>query len=154
MRGTVIFDGRNVLDRAAVPSAAGFAYLGVGRRRDQASTPPVRHVRVLVAGGAGFVGSHLVRRLLARGHDVICIDDLVDRHAANLADPGTLAAVPRASRPTCGEAPACDVDVICHLASPASPVDYDRLPLETLAANSLGTWRLLDARRERPARGS
>ena len=103
-------------------------------------------MRVLVAGGAGFVGSHLCDRLVADGHSVVCLDNLVTGARANVAG------LAGHSRFTFIEAdvektPDLDLDVILHLASPASPVDYDRLPLETLAANSIGTWRLLDVAR-------
>lgn len=103
-------------------------------------------MKVLVAGGAGFVGSHLCRRLLDDGHQVACVDNLLTGARVNVADledrPGfefVEADVTRvADRPA---------DAVLHLASPASPVDYDRLPLETMAANSQGTWRLLDLAR-------
>lgn len=103
-------------------------------------------MRVLVAGGAGFVGSHLCDRLVADGHSVVCLDNLVTGARANVAG---LAGHSRFTfiEADVAKAPDLDVDVILHLASPASPVDYDRLPLETLAANSIGTWRLLDVAR-------
>ncbi len=109
--------------------------------------------RVIVAGGAGFIGSHLCRSLLNDGHHVVCLDNLLTSKRSNvralegspnfdfievdITDGAALAdvGVPRA-------------DSIIHLASPASPVDYDRLPLETMAANSIGTWRLVDIARE------
>ena len=56
------------------------------------------------------------------------------------------------SFPMLPAAPTVDADFILHLASPASPVDYERMPLETLAANSIGTWRLLDIARETGAK--
>ena len=100
-------------------------------------------MRVLVAGGAGFVGNHLCRRLLRDGHHVVCVDNLLTGRRANLADldgaPGFEFLEADAAR-----TPDVAVDAIVHLASPASPVDYERLPLETMAANSLGTWRLLE----------
>ena len=100
-------------------------------------------MRVLVAGGAGFIGSHVCRELLDRGHSVACVDDLSTGSTRNvrplLAEPGF--AFYQASAV---EAPMLEVDRILHLASPASPIDYDRLPLQTMAANSLGTWRLLE----------
>lgn len=109
--------------------------------------------RVLVAGGAGFIGSHLSRWLLRNGHEVVCLDDLSTGARSNIqelesrpkfrfiqADVTDAGALQRADLPK--------VDAIIHLASPASPVDYDRLPLETLAANSLGTWRLLELARD------
>ena len=100
-------------------------------------------MKILVAGGAGFVGSHLCDRLVADGHAVTCLDNLVTGSRKNVAG---LAAHPRFTfiEADVAAATLMEVDVIFHLASPASPVDYDRLPLETLAANSIGTWRLLD----------
>lgn len=108
-------------------------------------------MKVLVAGGAGFVGNHLCRRLLADGHEVICVDNLITGEAGNIAD---LQGNPRFRflNTDVARTPAEDVDLVMHLASPASPVDYDRLPLETMSANSLGTWRLLDVARQANAR--
>ena len=108
-------------------------------------------MKVLVAGGAGFVGNHLCRRLLADGHHVVCVDNLITGEAGNIAD---LKGHPRFRflNTDVAKTPATDVDVVLHLASPASPVDYDRLPLETMAANSIGTWRLLDVARQANAR--
>ena len=98
---------------------------------------------ILVAGGAGFIGSHVCRALLERHHSVICVDNLSTGSQANIAE---LEANPafRFLRTDVVDVPRLSVDRILHLASPASPVDYDRLSLETMAANSMGTWRLLD----------
>ena len=108
-------------------------------------------MKVLVAGGAGFVGSHFCRRLLADGHEVVCVDNLITGQAVNIADlngqPGFTFV-----RTGVEKTPAMQVDLVVHLASPASPVDYERLPLETMSANSIGTWRLLDVAREAKAR--
>jgi nucleoside-diphosphate-sugar epimerase len=113
-------------------------------------------VRFLVAGGAGFVGSHLCRRLVDEGHGVVCVDNLLTGRLENVEDlvgrpdfafvEADVTTLDRAALP--GE----DCDVILHLASPASPVDYDRLPLETLAVNSAGTWRLLEIAADAEAR--
>lgn len=102
-------------------------------------------MRVLVAGGAGFVGSHLCRRLLTDlGHEVICVDNLSTGRRANIADlegrSGFQFIWADITEQIIPEPP----DVIVHLASPASPVDYDRMKLETLEANSLGTAQLLN----------
>jgi len=108
-------------------------------------------MRVLVAGGAGFVGSNVCRRLLADGHDVVCVDNLLTGSLDNIQDllPETrFGFVQEDIR----SAPDADVDLVLHLASPASPVDYDRFPLETLDANSSGTARLLGIASRRGAR--
>lgn len=98
----------------------------------------------MVAGGAGFLGSHLCERLVARGDQVVCIDDLSTGTRRNVAhlegSPGFSLVVADVSRqvPVQGE-----VDAVFHLASPASPPAYLARPLETLAAGSDGTRRLL-----------
>lgn len=104
-------------------------------------------MKVLVAGGAGFIGAHVCRALLARGHEVVCVDNLLTGSLENIQelreDPGfEFLHVDVAS------VPVLQVDSILHLASPASPVDYDRLPLETMAANGFGMWRLLELARD------
>ena len=105
-------------------------------------------MRVLVAGGSGFVGSHLCRRLLDDGHSVVCLDNLLTGRRANVADlvgrDGFSFVEADVVGVTMADLPAGPPDVVLHLASPASPVDYDRFPLETLAVNSAGTWRLLE----------
>ena len=97
----------------------------------------------MIAGGAGFVGSHLSRALLHGGHGVVCVDDLSTGSRENIAD---MLADPAYEfvHGDVADAPIRQVDVIAHMASPASPVDYDRLPVHTMRANSLGTFRLLD----------
>jgi nucleoside-diphosphate-sugar epimerase len=100
-------------------------------------------MRVLVAGGAGFVGSHFCRRLRRDGHQVVCLDNLLTGDRANIADLVGTAGFEFLEADV-ATAPRVTVDAIVHLASPASPVDYERLPLETMAANSRGTWRLLE----------
>jgi nucleoside-diphosphate-sugar epimerase len=100
-------------------------------------------MRVLVAGGAGFVGSHVCAELLARGHHVFCLDDLSTGSIENLSTLDGRAGFEFILSDV-AKAPVVNVDTILHLASPASPVDYERMPLETMSANSLGTWRLLD----------
>jgi dTDP-glucose 4,6-dehydratase len=108
-------------------------------------------MRVLVAGGAGFIGSHVCRALLSRGHSVICLDDLSTGSRANIAALEDQAGFEFLESDV-ADAPLVAVDRVLHLASPASPIDYDRLPLQTLAANSSGTWRLLDVARACDAR--
>ena len=108
-------------------------------------------MRVLVAGGAGFVGSHLCEALMGSGHTVICLDDLSSGRRTNVAafESSERFQLMVADVTT---APDVEVDVILHLASPASPVDYDQRPLATLAANSIGTWRLLELAQRAGAR--
>jgi len=108
---------------------------------------------VVVTGGAGFLGSHLCDALLARGDRVTAVDDLSTGRPANLIHHAAddrfrfvRADVTRAL-PVDGH-----VDVVAHLASPASPVHYRRLPVETLAAGSAGTRRALELAREHGAR--
>jgi nucleoside-diphosphate-sugar epimerase len=102
-------------------------------------------MRIVVTGGAGFVGSHLCERLLAEGNEVVCIDNLITGFRENVADQ---LGNPRFSftqsdviQPFVVEGP---VDAIFHLASPASPRGYLRRPLETALVNSVGTNRLLE----------
>jgi dTDP-glucose 4,6-dehydratase len=98
----------------------------------------------LVTGGAGFIGSHLCERLLEEGTRVVCVDNFCTGRAGNvrhlLDDPGfTLKAADLVEPLRLSE----HVDVVFHLASAASPVDYMRLPVETLEAGSLGTRHAL-----------
>ena len=109
--------------------------------------------RVIVAGGAGFIGSHLCDRLLERGDEVIAVDNFLTGARSNLT---TTADHPRFSfvehdvcRPLSVDGP---VDAVLHLASPASPKDFATLPLEILAVGSEGTRNLLEVARSKGAR--
>ena len=101
-------------------------------------------MRTLVAGGAGFVGSHLCARLLREGDEVVCLDNLSTGSLGNLH---TLLDHPRFSFVQADVTeelpPLPDVERVYHLASPASPLAYQKRPIETLRANSDGTDRLL-----------
>ncbi len=110
-------------------------------------------MRVLVTGGAGFLGSHLCDFLLKRDHEVICMDNLITGNIENISHlsgherfsfikhdvteyiflPGGL-------------------DAVLHFASPASPVDYLELPIQTLKVGSLGTHKALGLAKEKGAR--
>jgi nucleoside-diphosphate-sugar epimerase len=109
--------------------------------------------RVVVAGGAGFLGSHLCDWLVERGDDVVCVDDLStgsrDNVAHLLAGPRFSLVEADVSRAVPVEGP---VDAVCHLASPASPPAYLQRPLETLAVGSEGTRRLLELAERHGAR--
>ena len=109
--------------------------------------------RVLVTGGAGFVGSHLCERFLAEGMQVICMDNLITGDLANIdhlmgkpeftfdhQDVTNYIHVPGA------------LDYILHFASPASPIDYLELPIQTMKVGSLGTHKALGLAREKSAR--
>ena len=109
--------------------------------------------RALLTGGAGFVGSHLAERLLALDIDVICLDNFVTGDAENVAhlhgrngfrlieaDVSEYISIPG------------PVDYVLHFASPASPVDYAELPIETLKVGSLGTLHTLGLAKEKGAR--
>ena len=109
--------------------------------------------RSLVTGGAGFIGSHLCDRLIREGHDVICMDNFITGRPDNIAHlignpafqfiehdvtnyvyvPGTL-------------------DYILHFASPASPIDYLHLPIQTLKVGALGTHKTLGLAKNKGAR--
>lgn len=110
-------------------------------------------MRFIVSGAAGFIGSHLCDRLLDEGHEVLALDNLLTGSRANLAH---LQGHPRfrflqhdVCEPLEVEPP---VDAVLHLASPASPKDYMRYPIETLDAGSTGTRRMLELARRHGAR--
>lgn len=102
-------------------------------------------MRILVSGGAGFIGSHLCERLLAEGHEVSAVDNLSTGRAENVSH---LQAQPRFAlirRDICEPFPECGpFGAVFNLASPASPRDYLAAPVETLMAGSLGTRNMLE----------
>jgi len=101
-------------------------------------------MRALVTGGAGFLGSHLCDALLAEGHRVVALDNLLTGALANLAHLGREPRFAFVEGDVCAPFDFGEVDCVFHLASPASPVDYLRHPLATLAAGSHGTWNALE----------
>jgi dTDP-glucose 4,6-dehydratase len=109
--------------------------------------------RVVVTGGAGFVGSHLCEALLARDDEVVCIDNFSTSDGSNLTNlnalPGFTFVRGDVSE---GIHVAGPVDVVAHLASPASPPEYMRLPLATLAVGSRGTETCLQLAKHHDAR--
>jgi dTDP-glucose 4,6-dehydratase len=106
----------------------------------------------IVTGGAGFLGSHLCDYLLAQGHRVICVDNLDTGSLQNVAHIRTDDFVfvnHDLTEPLFLEEP---VDLVFHLASPASPIDYARLPLQTLKVGSYGTHHMLGVAKFKRAR--
>jgi dTDP-glucose 4,6-dehydratase len=101
-------------------------------------------MRILVTGGAGFLGSHLCDRLLAEGHDVIAMDNLLTGNTDNIAHlAGNKRFLFIEHNVTNYIYIKGDLDAILHFASPASPVDYLELPIQTLKVGSLGTHNAL-----------
>ncbi|MBP5870528.1 SDR family oxidoreductase [Streptomyces scabiei] len=109
--------------------------------------------RAVVTGGCGFVGSHLCDVLLDSGVDVVCVDNLLTGTADNVVHRQTdghfQLLVHDVTDPL--SIPGA-VDLVLHLASPASPQDYMRLPIETLRVGSLGTLNTLELARRKKAR--
>ena len=110
-------------------------------------------MRALVTGGAGFLGSHLCEYLLNRGFQVVALDNLVTGAETNVitlerSDGFQLVKADVAEMPELG----LDFQVIFHLACPASPKDYQEHPIETMRAESLGTFSTLDLARRCGAR--
>lgn len=107
----------------------------------------------VVTGGAGFLGSHLSDRLIAEGHSVICIDNLITGDTANIAH---LFGNPRFKFVQHDVTNYIfldgDVDFVFHFASPASPIDYLKFPIQTLKVGSLGTHKALGLAKEKRAR--
>ena len=109
--------------------------------------------RVLVTGGAGFLGSHLCERLLGQGCEVLCFDNLLTGRMDNVE---SLLGHPRFSFEhydvTNFLYVAGELDAVLHFASPASPADFERLPIQILKVGSLGTHKALGLAKAKGAR--
>ena len=109
--------------------------------------------RVLITGGAGFLGSHLCERFLADGDHVICMDNFLTGSPDNVAplmkDPRFTFIQQDVTNYVYVEGP---LDAILHFASPASPVDYLEKPIQTLKVGSLGTHKALGLAKAKNAR--
>lgn len=101
-------------------------------------------MQILITGGAGFIGSHLTDRMLSEGHSVIVMDNLITGNLRNIeqheGNPRFKFIKHNVSNHITVEE---ELDWVLHLASPASPIDYLELPIETLKVNSLGTHNTL-----------
>jgi dTDP-glucose 4,6-dehydratase len=110
-------------------------------------------VRILITGGAGFIGSHLCDRFLADGHTVIAVDNFVTGNKKNiehlLRRPQFSLIEHDVTHALLLEGP---LDGVLHFASPASPIDYLNLPIETLNVGSMGTYHMLELARAKKAR--
>ena len=99
-------------------------------------------MRILVTGGAGFIGSHLIDRLMEQGHEVICLDNFYTGTRRNivkwLGNPYF-----ELIRHDITEPIRLEVDQIYHLACPASPIHYQYNPVKTIKTNVLGTLYML-----------
>ena len=110
-------------------------------------------MRIVLTGAAGFLGSHLVDRFLAGGHTVVGLDNLITGREENLAhlqgNPAFTFIRQDVSEPF--DIPGV-VNGVLHFASPASPPDYQRFPIETLRVGSYGTFNALELAQAKGAR--
>jgi len=109
-------------------------------------------MKTIVTGGAGFVGSHICDLLLEKGHEIICIDNLVTGTTRNIehikSEHFTYIKHDITKPIYFGD----KIEYIFHLASPASPIDYLELPIQTLKVGALGTYNMLGLAKEQGAR--
>ncbi len=110
-------------------------------------------VRTLITGGAGFLGSHLCDRFIGEGHEVICVDNLITGNRDNIAH---LFGHPKFRfihhDVTEYIYVAGALDYVLHFASPASPIDYLELPIQTLKVGAMGTHKVLGLAKDKEAR--
>ncbi len=110
-------------------------------------------MRIVVLGGAGFLGSHLCDSLITQGHSVVCVDNLITGNKSNIkhlmAQRDFEFSKQNISN---GLKINGSVDYVLHFASPASPIDYYKFPVETLKVGSMGTMRALNLTRQNNAR--
>jgi len=110
-------------------------------------------MRVLITGGAGFVGSHLVDHYLRRGDEVIVIDNLITGQEKNIGQHIDNKKLKFIKQDVCDVVEVKgNVDLILHFACPASPFDYQKYPIETLRVMSFGTYNMLELARIKNAK--
>jgi dTDP-glucose 4,6-dehydratase len=107
--------------------------------------------RILITGGAGFIGSHLCDYFLRLGHEVICIDNLLTGDISNIAHIRNQNFHFIKHDVTNYIYVEGQLDYLLHFASPASPIDYEKLPIQTLKVGSLGTHKALGLAKEKRA---
>ncbi len=110
-----------------------------------------QHKRILVTGGAGFIGSHLCERLVSAGHDVVCVDNLFTGSRGNIRHLLNRDGFEFIRHDTI-QPLLVDVDQIYNLACPASPVHYQHNPVKTIQTNVVGTYNMLELARQVRAR--
>jgi dTDP-glucose 4,6-dehydratase len=107
--------------------------------------------RTLITGGAGFIGSHLCDYFLRLGHEVICMDNLLTGDISNIAHIRNQDFLFIKHDVTNYIYVEGKLDYLLHFASPASPIDYEKLPIQTLKVGSLGTHKVLGLAKEKKA---
>jgi len=110
-------------------------------------------MRVIVTGGAGFLGRHLCARMLSLGHEVHCLDNLLTGRRQNIEEfeqnPAFHFVLQDLTQPFQVEG---EIDAVLHMACPASPPDYLRFPIETLEVGTIGTRNMLELAKAKGAR--
>ncbi len=110
-------------------------------------------MRILITGGAGFLGSHLCQRLIGMGHEVVCVDNLMTGSMDNVAHLLGHARFAFVKYNVCDYLHvAGPLDAVMHFASPASPQDYLEMPIATLKVGALGTHKVLGLAKAKTAR--
>ncbi len=108
---------------------------------------------VLIAGGAGFLGRSMASQLLARGDRVVCVDNFITSHRSELTTLESNPMFTLLEQDICTPIePNSSIDAVVNLASPASPIDYLKFPIETLRVGSLGVLNLLELARSQDAK--